>query len=180
MSTFLPVSSSLLLSGSKGTSHVLLHVPMVGGSGTEYDGMADLVTDGTLRRPRGCLLTGHTRYTRNTVILCFRFRHSDQTPPPPSGPFHWYVYHWYTLWVSGRLLHMVLMSLNSSNKRIDIIPWYQSCKALHGAYAEGLPWWKQSRHSCAEYQPKFKLCQFPTEDVNTGENPDLYEMQKCV
>lgn len=38
---------------------------------------ADLmVTDGALRRPRSCLLTGHKRYTRNTVIPRFRFTHS--------------------------------------------------------------------------------------------------------
>lgn len=82
--TLLPVGSDLPLSSCESISHVLQHVLIIGGSGTGYDGMADLVTDGTLRRPRGCLLAGHTRYTRNTVILCFRFRHADQTPP--SGP----------------------------------------------------------------------------------------------
>lgn len=71
--TLLPVGSSPLFSGSENTSHVLRHVLIIGGSGTRYDGMADLVTDGTLRRPRGCLLVGHKCYTRNTVILCFRF-----------------------------------------------------------------------------------------------------------
>ena len=77
-------------SGSEIRSHVLQHVLIIGGSGTGYDGMADLVTDGTLRRPRGCLLSGHTRYTSNTVILCFRFRHADQTPPsgPPLYKYH--------------------------------------------------------------------------------------------
>ncbi|TKS84739.1 hypothetical protein D9C73_018493 [Collichthys lucidus] len=46
-SSFPSVGSSLLLllSGSEGASHVLQHVPIIGGSGTEYDGMADLVTD---------------------------------------------------------------------------------------------------------------------------------------
>lgn len=77
-------------SGSERRSHVLQHVLIIGGSGTGYDGMADLVTDGTLRRPRGCLLAGHTHYTSNTVILCFCFRHADQTPPsgPPLYKYH--------------------------------------------------------------------------------------------
>lgn len=53
----------------KARSHVCLqHVLITSGRGTRYDGMADLVTDGTFRRPIGCLLAGHTRYTRNT---CF-------------------------------------------------------------------------------------------------------------
>lgn len=78
--SLLPVGSSLLLAGSERRSHVIQHILIISGSDTRYDGMADLVTDGTLRRPRGCLLTGHTRYTRNTVILCFRFGQSDQTP----------------------------------------------------------------------------------------------------
>lgn len=78
--SLLPAGSSLLLAGSERRSHVTQHILIISGSDTRYDGMADLVTDGTLRRPRGCLLTGHTRYTRNTVILCFRFGQSDQTP----------------------------------------------------------------------------------------------------
>ncbi len=63
----LPVGSSLLLSGSGSRVHVLQHILIIGGSGTGYDGMADLVTDGTLRRPRGCLLTGHTHYTKTLL-----------------------------------------------------------------------------------------------------------------
>lgn len=44
------------------------HILVIAGSGTGHDGTADLmVTDGALRRPRSCLLTGHKRYTRNTV-----------------------------------------------------------------------------------------------------------------
>lgn len=43
---------------------------------------ADPVTDGTLNR--GCLLIGHTHYSRNTERLCFRFRldskHLRQVP----------------------------------------------------------------------------------------------------
>lgn len=62
--TLFPVGSYLQLSCCESTSHVLQYVAIVNGSGTAYDGMADLVTDGTLRRPRGCLLAGHTHYTR--------------------------------------------------------------------------------------------------------------------
>lgn len=63
-----------MISGSGSQCHVLQHVLIIGGSGSGYDGVADLVTDGTLRRPRGCLLTWHTRYTRNSVILSFSVR----------------------------------------------------------------------------------------------------------
>lgn len=62
--TLFPVGSYLQLSGCESTSHVLQYVAIINGSGTPYDSMADLVTDGTLRRPRGCLLAGHTHYTR--------------------------------------------------------------------------------------------------------------------
>lgn len=87
--TLLPVGSCLAARKAEvmcSSASILI----ISGGGAGYDSMADLVTDGTLRRPRGCLLAGHTRYTRNTVILCFRFRHADQSPPsgPPLNKYH--------------------------------------------------------------------------------------------
>lgn len=53
-------------------AEVIQHILVIAGSRTGHDGTADLmVTDGALRRPRSCLLTGHKRYTRNTVISWF-------------------------------------------------------------------------------------------------------------
>lgn len=55
-------------------AEVIQHILVMAGSVTGHGGTADLmVTDGALRRPRSCLLTGHKRYTRNTVIPRFCF-----------------------------------------------------------------------------------------------------------
>lgn len=65
-------------------AEVTQHVLVIAGGGTERDGAADLmVTDGALRRPRRCLLTGHKPETRTAVVPRLLLD-SLQTPPSPS------------------------------------------------------------------------------------------------
>lgn len=63
---------------------VIQHTLVITGSGTEHDGTADLmVTDGALRRPRSCLLTGHKPLQKEDCYPPLPLD-SLQTPPPPS------------------------------------------------------------------------------------------------
>lgn len=72
-----PIRETFLMADSchslPAKAEVIQHILVIAGSRTGHDGPADLmVTDGALRRPRSCLLTGHKRYTRNAVISRFR------------------------------------------------------------------------------------------------------------